>query len=83
MENLQKAMSKMEQVVATVNEGTRQTENIHKLLNLQNRFTTVSILVFLPPQSTKIHSLHLRNMCICILVLQPPFTKTKSFLLDY
>ena len=38
-DNLVKALLKIEMVVTIVNEGARQTEAVHKMLELQNRFT--------------------------------------------
>ncbi|KAJ3116908.1 Myosin 10A, isoform D [Phlyctochytrium bullatum] len=38
-ENLQKALMKIETVVTIVNEGARQAEAVHKMIELQNRFT--------------------------------------------
>jgi hypothetical protein len=43
-ENLVKALFKIETVVTIVNEGARQAEGVHKMLELQNRFTTVCLL---------------------------------------
>ncbi|KAJ3211735.1 Myosin 10A, isoform D [Dinochytrium kinnereticum] len=37
--NLQKALMKIETVVTIVNEGARQAEVVHKMIELQNRFT--------------------------------------------
>ncbi|KAJ3106972.1 Myosin 10A, isoform D [Phlyctochytrium planicorne] len=37
--NLQKALLKIETVVTIVNEGSRQAEVVHKMIELQNRFT--------------------------------------------
>ena len=39
-ENLSKALPKIETVVAIINEGARHTENVHKMIDLQNRFST-------------------------------------------
>lgn len=40
-ENLVKALLKIETVVTIVNEGARQAENVHKMLDLQGKFTSV------------------------------------------
>ncbi|XJO78856.1 hypothetical protein BDV3_003234 [Batrachochytrium dendrobatidis] len=39
-ENLVKALLKIETVVTIINEGARQTENVHKMLELQSKFVT-------------------------------------------
>ncbi|KAH6583550.1 hypothetical protein BASA61_007950 [Batrachochytrium salamandrivorans] len=39
-ENLVKALLKIETVVTIINEGARQTENVHKMLELQSKFLT-------------------------------------------
>ncbi|KAJ2998811.1 Rho guanine nucleotide exchange factor 4 [Globomyces sp. JEL0801] len=40
MENLNKALLKIETVVTTINEGARHTENVHKMIELQSKFVT-------------------------------------------
>ncbi|KAJ3260020.1 Rho guanine nucleotide exchange factor 4 [Boothiomyces macroporosus] len=45
MENLNKALLKIETVVTTINEGARHTENIQKILELQSKFLTKVSLV--------------------------------------
>lgn len=42
-QNLEKALLKIETVVTIVNEGARQAEAAQKMLELQGRFTTVSL----------------------------------------
>eukprot|EP00842_Homolaphlyctis_polyrhiza_P004851 jgi/Hompol1/5367/HPOL_004431-RA len=39
-ENLIKALMKIETVVTIINEGARQTENVHKMIELQGKFIT-------------------------------------------
>ena len=41
IENLNKALLKIETVVATINEQRRQTEGVHKMLEIQSKFTSV------------------------------------------
>ncbi|KAJ3273942.1 Rho guanine nucleotide exchange factor 4 [Terramyces sp. JEL0728] len=45
MENLNKALLKIETVVTTINEGARHTENVHKMIELQTKFLTKVSLV--------------------------------------
>ncbi|KAI8847552.1 Dbl homology domain-containing protein [Chytridium lagenaria] len=43
--NLIKALLKIETVVTIVNEGARQAEGVHKMLELQNRFVQSTLLL--------------------------------------
>ncbi|KAJ3359370.1 Rho guanine nucleotide exchange factor 4, partial [Kappamyces sp. JEL0680] len=44
-DNLTKALSKIETVVAAINEGARHAENVHKMIELQSKFLTKVSLV--------------------------------------
>ena len=58
-ENLVKALLKIETVVAMVNEGARQADSVHKMIELQNKFTQVGMI------SISLISYELTNMCLC------------------
>ncbi|KAJ3125743.1 Myosin 10A, isoform D [Nowakowskiella sp. JEL0407] len=49
-ETLMKALLKLETVVTIVNEGARQAENIHKMIELQSRFT-VKVNIITPSRT--------------------------------
>ena len=52
IENLNKALMKIETVVATINEQRRQTEGVHKMLEIQSKFA--SKVSFVAPSRTLI-----------------------------